>query len=457
MSLSRAHRQVEEFALLLEERFDAVGPRRAEREAAKIDVDWGVPILAGVWSQSLSSVHSPLVRYRPGLKRALIALRQRERGGAGRSQRDLLALVAACEDEYAEEMESMVPELDSGRPGSYGALVATGTRLQLAPDATRLAETLAIPRLARLANGADPARLLPDMSRLRLVPQSIEYARLWRGLYLRLASVLWLQRFGDAAAAPDAIVFVPEHFYTQFHELPGGGATGVESASLVFDSAEIRSLLSTAALDGKSGSNDIQITGFPLHPISGGYVTSLHLILDSIAPWAQTTIHELDLWMSAISEPFETWVLGALEEHGFVAGNVNESGHWDLGRGEGVTRTSAAANEIRRTLSGATGSPGEIDVLAWHEEHELLIMVECKSINAIGNLQTVSTTLSPADAAGWRRKLRKKVEWVERVSGMHVGLSIIALEGVVFHMSYGIDDTPILDAESLTIALDSMF
>ncbi|RZU65349.1 hypothetical protein EV379_1680 [Microterricola gilva] len=201
----------------------------------------------------------------------------------------------------------------------------------------------------------------------------------------------------------------------------------------------------------------MQLTAYPLHPVSGGYVTSLALLYDSVAPWAQLWLHRMDLWKVAVSDPFEAEVISRFESCGFIAGSVSESGHWSLGAIDLRPNSSGTVLEISQSLANAGRSPGEIDVLAWNDAEGLLMLCECKSINATHNLQTAATKLSATDAAGWRKKLIKKKEWIEAACGRPVDFTFIALEGISYYMSSEDQDPMILDRERLQHLLADIF
>jgi hypothetical protein len=310
------------------------------------------------------------------------------------------------------------------REGPGVSLRSSGSTLQLAADAVELGWSPNLAALARVVDGADPKIELSQLPHLKAVPTGARYQRLWRGLYLRYAVMRSVIRFNGNIDA-GTIATLPRRFFSQTMFVGGESP-----ASVIFTSDDIRDLLVASRLSGKPGQDDRELTAYPLHPAGIGYVTSQALIVDSIAPWLQQTILELDLWSPVVSEPFEQAMLNVLRRHGFVAGGVDEGGHWDLP--EALAHYPPEVQTIAESLARHGGSPGEIDALGWHEEFGQLVLLECKSINSIGNLQSVASTLSAADAQGWRSKLGKKAEWIASACGVDPVLSCVVLEGIEF-------------------------
>jgi hypothetical protein len=112
---------------------------------------------------------------------------------------------------------------------------------------------------------------------------------------------------------------------------------------------------------------------------------------------------------------------------------------------------------IAEDLAGRGGSPGEIDGLGWHEQTQQLVLIECKSLNSIGNLQTVATTLSESDAAGWRRTLKKKVAWIQDACGRVPDLACVVLEGVEFFSTVESDELPVVHRDTFEYAITEAF
>lgn len=443
-------RQAAEFVEALKLEWEAIESGDVAAEAANLDAEWALPILVQLWTLTLAHSDHPLAELRPPAKRAIIELLSREKSGHSRSYAHLMRLLAACQDAIDEHLASVEPEFLNGAVAEDMILLrSTGAGLQLAADAVAMGVLDYLPRLAKVLNGADPRVELADLPHLKYVPADARYESLWRGLFLRYALLFSIARFnGDIET--DELAVLPRHFYSQStfgseHEL----------SSVIFTSGDIGELLVASDLGGKPGQNDSEITAYPLHPIASGYVTSVPLVLDSIAPWLQRTIMRLDLWTPVVSDPFEWEILGLLRDNGVVVGSVSESGHWDLPMP--ISHYSRTVRRIAAGLAGRGGSPGEIDGLGWHEQTQQLVLIECKSLNSIGNLQTLATTLSQSDAEGWRRKLAKKVAWIEGACDRVPDLACVVLEGVEYFNTVESDELPVIHRETFEHAITAAF
>jgi hypothetical protein len=450
MNPEKMRRQAAAFVEELTASWEGVSANDIETEVKCLEGDWATPILIDLWSTTVVNPESPLVELRPSIKRAIIELRVRDATGTNRSHAQLMRLLAACQDAIEDHLQMVVTEFELREDDDRRMILrSAGSHLQLAADANALGRFPDLATIARIIDGGDPNTELSELPHLRHVPAESRYSRIWRGLYLRYAVMLSVVRFNGNIDI-DAVAALPERFFSQTWF--GGDRA---PSSVIFTSADIRELLVTTNIAGKPGQNDREITAYPLHPVVGGYVSSVALIADSIAPWLQQTVHELDLWNEVVSGPFEREVLEFMRAQGFAAGGVDENGRWQLDGA--LDEFPVVVQTIADALASHTGSPGEIDALGWHPGWNQLILLECKSINSIGNLQSVATTLSSSDAEGWRRKLEKKAEWVEAATGYAPLLSAVVLEGIEFLYAFHLADTPILGRQQFEYFMTAAF
>jgi hypothetical protein len=448
MNVNRMRRRARDFAEALELEWEAVESSDVAAEAEGLDADWAVPILVQLWTLTLGHSDHPLAGFRSPTKRAIIELRSRGKNGNSKSHAHLMRLLAACQDAINEHFASIESEfLDGAGAEDVILLRGSGPELQLAADASAMDAQESLSRLARVLDGADPSVEFATLPHLKYVPTDPRYNSLWRGLFLRYAVLFSIARF-NIDFQTNEVALLPRNFYSQSTFGSEHGMT-----SVIFTSSDIRELLVASDLGGKLGQNDMEITAYPLHPTADGYATSVALVLDSIAPWLQSTIKRLNLWTPVVSNPFEWEMLRLLRDNGVVAGSVSESGRWEVP----IAQRSRTVQLIAEDLAGRGGSPGEIDGLGWHEQTQQLVLIECKSLNSIGNLQTVATTLSESDAAGWRRTLKKKVAWIQDACGRVPDLACVVLEGVEFFSTVESDELPVVHRDTFEYAITEAF
>lgn len=152
----------------------------------------------------------------------------------------------------------------------------------------------------------------------------------------------------------------------------------------------------------------------PLIKISGKdeFVTSIPLLLDSITAFVEeaiihytsgrnTILHLPDVFKSIISDPFEEKCITLLRKKDFKAGHVNDNSVW-------------LRQDKNIKLNASSNFPGEVDVLAYHEDYNMLFLVECKAIRDIHNPEAFRNLIVKIvdDDEGYRGKLEDKSKWL---------------------------------------------
>lgn len=152
------------------------------------------------------------------------------------------------------------------------------------------------------------------------------------------------------------------------------------------------------------------------------FISSFTTIVDSISWYIETTImneqypdssgkkivdkngKRIDLFKKFVSGSFENEISEILEKYGFLSGNVNDKGLWKTAKGDIKLYNAHAA------------LPGEIDVLAYHKEQKILLVIECKVLAFIRDYNRLKNMLNKtgaSDSEKFHHELRKKISWVE--------------------------------------------
>jgi len=110
------------------------------------------------------------------------------------------------------------------------------------------------------------------------------------------------------------------------------------------------------------------------------------------------------VFQKMVSEAFEDAVCSLFRKHGFVAGKVTEKGMWKFN------------DEIinLRSLSD-TNIPGEVDVLAYSKDHNLVWICECKVLSyprSLNGMRNLLLKLNETDTKGFHEKLKRKMLWL---------------------------------------------
>lgn len=414
------------------EQLPAAPPMSLQAAAGAIDRTWAVPALISAWNATL--VGRELPTERSAIKRALVSVLRNSELNGTRSVRDLVQLLAAARQEDEVEMRSISSAwsgaLEVQRDDEqFLYLGAIGSEMQTAADAYGLAALgifSAASLLAEILDGSASPNELADIAPvLSRVPVTESTRDMWFGVYMRFAVLASIRRFALGQEAGDVSV-LPREFYNQASFLSEGSLLRTVSAT----AEDIRRVLSPPFTQVATSAAESVITTYPLHESGPYYVTSVALVLDSIAPWILRQVFDLGLWEPAISRPFEEKIIAMLERHGFAAGAVRTSGYWE------TPTHSAATASLRHTLGRAeTRLPGQIDVLAYRDD--ALFLIEAKSLAAFG--RNISDGLSPADARAWRAGLQAKADWLLHL-GLRPDLTLIVIEGVAYLSSTEIDE-----------------
>jgi len=144
------------------------------------------------------------------------------------------------------------------------------------------------------------------------------------------------------------------------------------------------------------------------------YITGYYLLMDSINAFIESALFrneinfgiKLDpsIFNDYISRPFEQEVADILKSYNFQVGTVNDKSIWLI-------------DDKNQKLTNKNQSfPGEIDILAYSEHFNILLIFECKVLNranTINGLRNTLDKLGQYDKEGFHSKLRKKVSWIK--------------------------------------------
>ncbi|BBH70684.1 hypothetical protein ACTI_73690 [Actinoplanes sp. OR16] len=389
--------------------------------AAELDSAWAIPLLVLAWDGTLSGYGGPQIR--PAIKEAIHALKKTMETGSSRSEQKVSDLIVAC----AMKIEERASLLE-GRAGVEGSdeLVAmlrvTGAKLHTSPDVNTLLSG-GLGRALGIISGVlserihppDLADELPLLSRLPMTPATRE---IWHGIYLRLLLPILLEDVDSDSASNLKISRYPFNWASIIQ------ATGQMTPAVINNDDIQRSL----SLDSPPPDNvaDSHLTAYPIHRIQERFVTSIALILDSIAPWLQIQIENHQLGEKMISKPFEDQVIATMRRKGFIAGEVTDGGVWE----HGCDHPSESISQISKALRAAAKAQqvGQIDVLAVRTDG--IFLIECKTMAGTGSVYSMSRRSITGDAKKWHLKARKKKAWLEEALGRPVDLSLIVVSGL---------------------------
>lgn len=442
--IKRLYSRAEELFRLLEQRLnsdeDLNNPRTAVHEiAASLDESFAKEILLCAWSISLHHEGIPR-KVRPGLKNALIAVESQAKGSS-RSVGRVAELVTACLLEQFSLFEHVEPMWTSTTPGREVALSVSGSTLQTTPFAQQLVSEnildslrFSAQQVAGISTAIHPSKVVTGFS--QRIASHRHAATFWKGIYVRLAvAMLALE-----AREPEGhdLCFIPNSAYIQNHSHHGPNAfIGLNAADLT----------DTLCFTESVGHGDIDLITHPMLKVTGGFMTSSRLVLDSIAPFSLKWLHEHDAWTQVISQPFEERVTQRLREIDLLAGAVQKTGYWDAQRGDDYIQSCFDRHK--------DSCPGEIDIVA--SDGRQLILVECKSLYPFSNFRNLTGRVSDEDISGWISNALRKKRWLEESTGLPVGFTTIVVEGMqYFDSEAGEQPVPVLDYDTFETLIEAI-
>ena len=156
----------------------------------------------------------------------------------------------------------------------------------------------------------------------------------------------------------------------------------------------------------------------------GNFVTSIGLILDSMTFFIENCLFNYNkeqdielpniVFKNAISEPFENKCIDYFRSKGYLAGHVTEKQTWRTQNGD-------------YNLKINKDFPGKIDVLAYHPNYSSFILIECKVLHDIKNIEKYKNLYAKLidDSEGFRKKLIEKRNWVKEAFMFHTDVNQI--------------------------------
>jgi hypothetical protein len=417
-----------------------------------LDPGWALPALVSAWSLTMGQDDAP---WRPAIKAAVIALKNSTTAGTSRSRRVLGDVVRAHGRGVSDELRSYGANWvssDDNDASPSGTLKAVGRSIQTAQDASgliRMGLTNAVAHLRPFAHGeGDPssfASTAPHLAQIATGARTV-----WVGLYLRFAALYSIlthnTELGVEERPHTALAVLPRDFRTSMRVLLDG-----EDAYAGITDDDVTTLL--AGESSWSYEDEAMLSAFPLISVGDdSWVTSIALLLDSIAPFLLLAIKDTNQWEAAMAAPFERSVISFLNDLGFVAGEVSKSGFWDAHLPQsrhqtGTGPTQPFVEQVRKELQRRnTGRPtngslaGQVDVLA--TDGRDWFVFECKSIMATASPRNVTERVSLLDSEEWRSKLRAKVVWIESQLRLRVALSAVVIEGIEYVAESEFDANP---------------
>lgn len=139
------------------------------------------------------------------------------------------------------------------------------------------------------------------------------------------------------------------------------------------------------------------------------------------------------IFKDVISTPFEDKVIHEFRKKGFWAGHVSESGVWKI-----------QDRLIDLKCTSIEKLYGEIDALAYMQELNMAILVECKVLNDIRDYRSFKNLIAKLvdDSEGIQVKIEKKGKWVNEVLSRYFQTKILAVYVLLTDISLPIIDFP---------------
>ncbi|PGW65239.1 hypothetical protein COE18_04180 [Bacillus cereus] len=208
-------------------------------------------------------------------------------------------------------------------------------------------------------------------------------------------------------------------------------------------------------------------------------ITSIGLIADAINYFVETSIFDYvgigtpfkDAYKKIIATPFEMEVQRIVRANGFYAGDVYKKGNEkDSPSGIWNIQVDGIAKEIELIHRDEKRFPGEIDLLAYHPQKKMLILVECKTFqipHTKEEMDNLKDSFIKTSKGKYQYKLERKAEWIQNsicVSGMKdmpIDFSEIEIEKFFVIDRYIVDISqetriPVIDVEYLKEALSKL-
>ncbi|MES5944036.1 hypothetical protein [Bacillus cereus group sp. MG6] len=153
-------------------------------------------------------------------------------------------------------------------------------------------------------------------------------------------------------------------------------------------------------------------------------VTSLGIIGDAINNFVESSIfdyagHETPFdksYEDIIATPFELEVKNILLEKGFITGVVNKEKGGEPAKIFWDTMFDGKQEKIELTNKNGEVFPGQIDVLAYHSELKLLVLLECKTFRipyTATEMKRLKERFTKTTKGSFQKKLQMKLEWLK--------------------------------------------
>ncbi|MDT9722800.1 hypothetical protein QVE09_28295 [Paenibacillus sp. ClWae2A] len=285
----------------------------------------------------------------------------------------------------------------------------------------------------RVINGAEPKdiSLFSNTIFCEIPSNNINF---WSGLWARLMLLVVSSQVRERIGLDNMGVCI-------FGEVPINTSFSARKKKII--DKEIENCFWTKSWYEKSSGRDLSglIVDRPVLRISDKlFISSSTAIVDSISWYIETTImneqypyspgkkiidkngKKIDLFKKFISGAFENEISDMLDKFGFLSGNVSDKGLWKTPKGD------------IKLYNDHASLPGEIDVLAYHKEKKLLLVIECKVLSFIMDYNRLKNMLSKtgaSDSEKFHRKLSKKITWVESTNYFKYEIHKEGIVGVI--------------------------
>ncbi|WP_409366803.1 hypothetical protein [Lysinibacillus sp. 38-6] len=144
------------------------------------------------------------------------------------------------------------------------------------------------------------------------------------------------------------------------------------------------------------------------------YTTSFFLLMDSLGNFIENSIMGYEgssvrlsqkFREKFISEHFEKRIIDKFRAAGFISGSVLTNGEWRIG--ETTIQLNVKGQSLR----------GQVDVVAYHSEKKILVILECKVYELPGSHKQMRNLLKKfgiGDKSKINKKLCEKVDWLKQ-------------------------------------------
>lgn len=417
--------------------------------AGKIAPDWSIPIILESIGKLYYGDQSKFVYYGPIFKRALVYLWDVERFNNGEknieSILEVLRLCFIIEELYGLRRFFLIDnEFSFTMKGGYFTLnekhisierefasliQGRGKRMRIAEENSRLmcSNILEFVNALCCVLYGDNPNDVPFFKGTfyEKIPgiDNIECKKFWQGIYIRymLFVNMSMEQMSENKEEENLNPVV-----NIFPELSIEMPEGLCTQEIIYDIFWNKTWLEKQ--DDERYSN--LVVERPVLRITedGDYATCSALIADSINRFIEDQIMDYPfrspkinlparVFKDVISGPFEDKVIHEFREKGFWAGHVSESGVWKI-------------QDLSINLKGtSTTLYGEIDALAYMQELNLAILVECKVLNDIRDYRSFKNIISKLvdDNEGFQAKIEKKGNWVNEALSEYFQVKVSAI------------------------------